>query len=80
MVYILLQKDAEERAKRRKANEAKATALREKANPLFKDGKIAEALEIYLEALQLWPDCLPLLTNRALCHVKLEQFEEAKRV
>ena len=54
-------------------NERKKEAdqLREKGNNAFKNSKFKEALDLYTEAIDLWPNDHSFFCNRALCHLKL---------
>ncbi|XP_036596411.1 sperm-associated antigen 1 [Trichosurus vulpecula] len=54
-------------------------ALKEEGNEFVKKGKYKEALDKYSECLEINPDECVIYTNRALCYLKLCQFEEAKQ-
>uniref|UniRef100_A0A803TV67 Uncharacterized protein n=1 Tax=Anolis carolinensis TaxID=28377 RepID=A0A803TV67_ANOCA len=60
-----LEKDAEERARRRKENEAFANALKDKGNDAFSKGDYEAAIEKYTEGLKKQKDMPMLYTNRA---------------
>uniref|UniRef100_A0A8C0HDH4 Tetratricopeptide repeat protein 12 n=1 Tax=Chelonoidis abingdonii TaxID=106734 RepID=A0A8C0HDH4_CHEAB len=60
-----LEKDAKERAKRRKKNERLANALKEKGNDAFSKGDYATAIQLYTEGLEKQKDMQVLYTNRA---------------
>uniref|UniRef100_A0A803TX93 Uncharacterized protein n=1 Tax=Anolis carolinensis TaxID=28377 RepID=A0A803TX93_ANOCA len=59
-----LEKDAEERARRRKENEAFANALKDKGNDAFSKGDYEAAIEKYTEGLKKQKDMPMLYTNR----------------
>ncbi|CAK9081310.1 unnamed protein product [Durusdinium trenchii] len=70
---------------RREDREAKAKEIKQKANETLKEGSYAEARELYSAALAwLPPDdsdvdlVAALFGNRALAHMKLERWEDAK--
>ncbi|XP_064603101.1 tetratricopeptide repeat protein 1-like [Liolophura sinensis] len=59
-----------------------AQALKESGNNLFKEGEYAEAIKAYGKGLQLCPpsfakDRSIMYSNRAACHMRSENFEEA---
>ena len=69
----------------REEREVKATALKQKANDILKEGGYPEAREIYSAALAWLPPeesdvelVAALFGNRALAHLKLERWEDAK--
>ncbi|KAF7236919.1 Tetratricopeptide repeat protein 12 [Varanus komodoensis] len=72
-----LEKDAEERARRRKENEALANALKEKGNDAFSKGDYALAIKKYTEGLKKQKDMQVLYTNRAQAYLKLQNYEKA---
>ncbi|XP_070808735.1 tetratricopeptide repeat protein 12 [Pituophis catenifer annectens] len=72
-----LEKDAQERARRRKDNEASANALKEKGNDAFSQGDYASAVQNYTEGLKKQKDMLALYTNRAQAYIKLRKYEKA---
>uniref|UniRef100_A0A8B9F5C3 Tetratricopeptide repeat protein 12 n=1 Tax=Amazona collaria TaxID=241587 RepID=A0A8B9F5C3_9PSIT len=61
----MLEKDAKERAKRRKRNEHLANALKEKGNDAFRKGDYVIAIQRYTEGLEKLRDKQELYTNRA---------------
>ncbi|XP_077162193.1 tetratricopeptide repeat protein 12 isoform X2 [Paroedura picta] len=65
-----LEKDAQERARRRKKNEALANALKEEGNDAFGKGDYATAIQKYTEGLKKQKDMPALYTNRAQCDEK----------
>ncbi|XP_058050841.1 tetratricopeptide repeat protein 12 isoform X2 [Ahaetulla prasina] len=73
----VLEKDAQERARRRKGNEASANALKEKGNDAFSQGDYASAVQNYTEGLKKQKDMLALYTNRAQAYIKLRKYEKA---
>lgn len=54
-------------------------SLKEEGNTLFKEGKIAEALDVYTKALGIVDikngDKAVILKNRAACHLKEEDYQ-----
>ncbi|KAJ6653992.1 hypothetical protein lerEdw1_007624 [Lerista edwardsae] len=72
-----LEKDAAERAKARKENEALANALKEKGNDAFSRGDYAGAVKKYTEGLKKRKDMQVLYTNRAQAYIKLQEYEKA---
>ncbi|KAM9255679.1 tetratricopeptide repeat protein 12 isoform 2-T2 [Cariama cristata] len=73
----ILEKDAEERAKRRKRNEHLANALKEKGNDAFRKGDYAIAVQRYTEGLEKLKDKQELYTNRAQAYLKMHEYEKA---
>ncbi|XP_072467180.1 tetratricopeptide repeat protein 12 isoform X3 [Notamacropus eugenii] len=73
----VLEKDARERAKRRKENKSLANALKEKGNEAFLKGDYRMAVEHYSEGLGKLKDMKVLYTNRAQAYIKLEDYEKA---
>ncbi|XP_060139027.1 tetratricopeptide repeat protein 12 isoform X3 [Zootoca vivipara] len=72
-----LEKDAKERATKRKHNEALANALKEKGNDAFSKGDYALAIQKYTEGLKKQKDMQVLYTNRAQAYIKLQDYEKA---
>ncbi|NWV19300.1 TTC12 protein, partial [Origma solitaria] len=72
-----LEKDAKERAQRRKRNEQLADALKEKGNEAFRRGDYPTAIQRYSEGLQKLRDKQELYTNRAQAYLKLHEYEKA---
>ncbi|XP_060643661.2 tetratricopeptide repeat protein 12 [Anolis sagrei] len=72
-----LEKDAEERARRRKENEAFASALKDKGNDAFSKGDYEAAIEKYTEGLKKQKDMPMLYTNRAQAYIKLQKYDQA---
>ncbi|XP_051015432.1 sperm-associated antigen 1 [Acomys russatus] len=52
--------------------------LKEEGNQLVKDKNYKEAISKYSECLKINSKACAIYTNRALCYLKLGQFEEAK--
>ncbi|NXE93607.1 TTC12 protein, partial [Menura novaehollandiae] len=73
----ILEKDAKERAERRKRNEHLANALKEKGNDAFRKGDFAVAIQRYTEGLEKLRDKQELYTNRAQAYLKLHEYEKA---
>ncbi|XP_076864439.1 sperm-associated antigen 1A [Brachyhypopomus gauderio] len=67
-----------EEEKARKA-EARFTLLKHEGNDLVKAAQYQSAREKYSECLLLKPNECSVYTNRALCYLKLDCFEEAKQ-
>ncbi|NXQ55520.1 TTC12 protein, partial [Anthoscopus minutus] len=72
-----LEKDAKERAQRRRRNEQLANALKEKGNEAFRAGDFALAIQRYSEGLEKLRDKQELYTNRAQAYLKLHEYEKA---
>ncbi|KAL9825985.1 LOW QUALITY PROTEIN: tetratricopeptide repeat protein 12 [Geothlypis trichas] len=72
-----LEKDAKERAQRRRRNEQLANALKEQGNEAFRAGDFALAVQRYSEGLQKLRDKQELYTNRAQAYLKLQEYEKA---
>ncbi|KFZ56116.1 Tetratricopeptide repeat protein 12, partial [Antrostomus carolinensis] len=73
----ILEKDAKERAKRRKRNEHLANALKEKGNDAFRKGDYIVAIQRYTEGLEKLKDKRELYTNRAQAYLKMHEYEKA---
>ncbi|XP_026719395.1 tetratricopeptide repeat protein 12, partial [Athene cunicularia] len=73
----ILEKDAKERAKRRKRNEHLANALKEKGNDAFRKGDYDIAIQRYTEGLEKLKDKQELYTNRAQAYLKIQEYEKA---
>uniref|UniRef100_A0A8C8ECT4 Tetratricopeptide repeat protein 12 n=1 Tax=Otus sunia TaxID=257818 RepID=A0A8C8ECT4_9STRI len=73
----VLEKDAKERAKRRKRNEHLANALKEKGNDAFRKGDYDIAIQRYTEGLEKLKDKQELYTNRAQAYLKMHEYEKA---
>ncbi|NXN30807.1 TTC12 protein, partial [Nycticryphes semicollaris] len=73
----ILEKDAKERAKRRKRNEHLANALKEKGNYAFRKGDYVVAIQRYTEGLEKLKDKQELYTNRAQAYLKIQEYEKA---
>ncbi|XP_003472735.1 tetratricopeptide repeat protein 12 isoform X2 [Cavia porcellus] len=72
-----LEKDAKERAKRRRENKVLADALKEKGNKAFAKGDYAAAILSYSEGLDKMKDMKVLYTNRAQAYIKLGEYQKA---
>ncbi|KAL2085394.1 hypothetical protein ACEWY4_018714 [Coilia grayii] len=64
----MLEKDAEERSKRRKVREEKAKALKARGNAAFAEGDYESAVLLYTQGLEQLRDMQELYTNRAQCN------------
>uniref|UniRef100_A0A5F8GDL4 Uncharacterized protein n=1 Tax=Monodelphis domestica TaxID=13616 RepID=A0A5F8GDL4_MONDO len=73
----VLEKDARERAQRRKENKSLANALKEKGNEAFLKGDYRTAVQLYSQGLKKLKDMKVLYTNRAQAYIKLEEYEQA---
>lgn len=73
----ILEKDAEERGKRRQESRKLATALKEKGNAAFQKEDYATAVQYYTKGLEKLRDFQALYTNRAQAYNKLGKHEEA---
>lgn len=69
--------DMQNRAKGIKEKAESSNIKRLKANNLFKQGKFAEAIVVYMEALKLSPYDTKILMNIAQTHIKLNHSDEA---
>ncbi|KAM6172766.1 tetratricopeptide repeat protein 12 [Erethizon dorsatum] len=72
-----LEKDAKERAKRRRENKVLADALKEKGNKAFAKGDYETAILNYSEGLDKMKDMKVLYTNRAQAYIKLGEYQKA---
>ncbi|XP_062865341.1 sperm-associated antigen 1A [Trichomycterus rosablanca] len=68
----------EEEIKARKA-EVRFNQLKQEGNDQVKKGEFKGAVEKYSECIDIKASESSVYTNRALCYLKLEQFEEAKQ-
>ncbi|NWI95739.1 TTC12 protein, partial [Pitta sordida] len=73
----VLEKDAKERAERRRRNEQMANALKEQGNDAFRRGDYSLAIQRYSEGLQQLRDKQELFTNRAQAYLKIQEYEKA---
>ncbi|XP_051053338.1 tetratricopeptide repeat protein 12 [Phodopus roborovskii] len=72
-----VEKDAKERAKRRRESRVLADALKEKGNEAFIKGDYEAAVLYYSEGLGKLKDMKMLYTNRAQAYIKLGDYEKA---
>ncbi|XP_059563894.1 tetratricopeptide repeat protein 12 [Myotis daubentonii] len=72
-----VEKDAKERARRRKENRALADALKGKGNEAFVRGDYETAILCYSEGLEKLKDMKVLYTNRAQAYIKLGDYQKA---
>ncbi|XP_047608752.1 tetratricopeptide repeat protein 12 isoform X6 [Phacochoerus africanus] len=72
-----VEKDAKERAKRRRENKVLADALKEKGNEAFAKGDYETAISCYSEGLEKLKDVKVLYTNRAQAYIKLGDYRKA---
>ncbi|XP_077106094.1 tetratricopeptide repeat protein 12 [Ranitomeya variabilis] len=73
----LLEKDACERAEKRKQNKALANALKDQGNQAFAQGDYQSAIQRYSKGLEKLKDMQVLYTNRAQAYIKLEKYDSA---
>ncbi|KAM6157686.1 tetratricopeptide repeat protein 12 [Rhynchocyon petersi] len=74
---VSLEKDAKERAKKRRENKAFADAQKEKGNAAFLKGDYETAVLYYSEGLRKLKDMKVLYTNRAQAYMKLGDYQNA---
>ncbi|XP_066228996.1 tetratricopeptide repeat protein 12 isoform X1 [Saccopteryx leptura] len=72
-----VEKDAKERARRRRENRVLADALKEKGNEAFVRGDYETAILHYSEGLEKLKDMKVLYTNRAQAYIKLGEYQKA---
>ena len=73
----IMEKDANERYERKKANQKLANEIKEKGNEQFKLKNYQKALDYYTEAIQTIRDNHILYTNRAQVYIIMEKYSEA---
>ena len=73
----ILEKDANERFERKKANNIKANQIKDKGNEQFKLKNYEKALEFYNEAISLVKDNTIIYTNRAQALILTGKYNEA---
>lgn len=74
--FKAMEKDFEDRAKRRRRNRKEANRLKDLGNMCMKKGLYKSANHHYSEALNEVKDMLPLYTNRALARIRLEMWQD----
>ncbi|XP_049582906.1 tetratricopeptide repeat protein 12 isoform X2 [Syngnathus scovelli] len=72
-----MERDAEDRRKRRLAREKKATAFKDKGNQAYAQRDYETAVKYYSKGLEELRDMQQLYTNRAQAYINLERYEEA---
>ncbi|XP_078659346.1 tetratricopeptide repeat protein 12-like [Branchiostoma floridae x Branchiostoma belcheri] len=72
-----IEKDAAERAARKKEQRKEATVLKDQGNAAFKSGDFQTAVDFYTQGLEKLKDFKELWTNRAQAYIKLGQYDEA---
>ena len=75
--FKAMEKDAEERAKRREQGKKKATELKTRGNEYMAKKDYENAIKCYTEGIENSKDFKELYTNRALAHIKINKFKEA---
>ncbi|KAL0973023.1 hypothetical protein UPYG_G00197860 [Umbra pygmaea] len=73
----IMEKDADDRRKRRAVKEEKANALKEKGNKAYTLGDYEMAAKLYSDGIDKLRDMPVLYTNRAQAFIKLERYKEA---
>ncbi|KAM7399474.1 hypothetical protein PAMP_018745 [Pampus punctatissimus] len=73
----IMERDAEERRKKRIAKEKKATAFKDKGNEAYAQKDYETAVKYYSDGLAELRDIQHLYTNRAQAYIKLEKYKEA---
>jgi len=74
--FKAMERDFEDRAKRRRRNRKEATRLKDLGNDCIKKGLYKSANKYYSDALEECKDMLVLYTNRALARIRLEMWQE----
>lgn len=69
-----MQKDFDERAKRRKVDRNNAEEFKKRGNDCMKKGLYKSSAKHYSDALEHQKDNLAIYTNLALAKLKLEQW------
>ncbi|CAJ0921067.1 unnamed protein product [Ranitomeya imitator] len=59
--------------------EERFTSLKQEGNACVKKSQYREAAKKYTECLQIKPEECTMYTNRALCYLKLCQYDEARQ-
>ncbi|XP_010869917.2 tetratricopeptide repeat protein 12 isoform X1 [Esox lucius] len=72
-----MEKDAEDRLKRRLVKEGKANGHKEKGNKAYRLGDYETAVKLYSDGINELRDMETLYTNRAQAYIKLEKYKEA---
>ncbi len=72
----MLERDIEERAKRRRENRKQSEELKARGNEYMKKGKPKAAYKKYTQAIELSRDYFILYTNRALAALKIEKWND----
>eukprot|EP01022_Parablepharisma_sp_SALTPOND_P007792 TRINITY_DN132_c0_g1_i1.p4 TRINITY_DN132_c0_g1~~TRINITY_DN132_c0_g1_i1.p4 ORF type:complete len:322 (-),score=42.64 TRINITY_DN132_c0_g1_i1:4406-5371(-) len=72
----MLEKDIEERGKRRRENRRQAEEIKDRGNDYMKKGKYKAAYKKYTQAIELSRDYFILYTNRALASLKMEKWND----
>ncbi|XP_073459192.1 tetratricopeptide repeat protein 12 isoform X2 [Aquarana catesbeiana] len=72
-----LEKDARERAEKRRENKALANALKDMGNEAYAKGDYETAIQRYSEGLEKLRDMTVLYTNRAQAYIKLQKYHNA---
>lgn len=75
--FIAMKKDMEDRAKRRRAKAREAHKMKLEGNKMMKKKDYVKAIELYTKGLDLRRDNKFLWTNRAMAHLKREDWEKA---
>ncbi|XP_056140058.1 tetratricopeptide repeat protein 12 [Lampris incognitus] len=73
----IMERDAEDRSKKRRAKEEKAKALKDKGNEAYAREEYETAAKFYSDGLAELRDVQQLYTNRAQAYIKLGKYKEA---
>lgn len=72
--FIALEKDLNDSAKQREISRKKAMKLKDEANDCVKTQKFRKAIRLYSEAIEECKSIMSLYTNRALCYLKTNEY------
>jgi tetratricopeptide (TPR) repeat protein len=75
--FKAMEMDMRERQKARNRDKKEALILKDRGNECLKKSLFKSAHKYYSEAMDLKKDLLPLYTNRALCRIKMENWQGA---
>ena len=72
--FIALEKDLNESNMQREISRKKANKLKDDANICVKEMKYRKAIRLYTEAIEECKSIMCLYTNRALCYLRVNEF------